>query len=245
MQGGKEMSEENLKVWNELKAVPAAAKKKILGGRLKGMTDIKPQWRLKMMTEQFGPIGIGWYYEPVERWTESYGTEISVHIRLNVYVKVDGEWSKPISGTGGSMLIANEKIYDNEKNLYDTHFKPYHSDEAYKMATTDALSVAMKQLGVAADVYMGLSDSKYDKPEDNSTKPPQEPSTQKFENYQKMTGKQKGILRDQIIELEKVGSKSCKKAITAINTFLGNPDSSFEEAVHLINKCNTTIEASK
>lgn len=34
------------------------------------------------------------------------------------------------------------------------------SDEAYKMSLTDALSVAMKSLGVGADVYMGYSDSK-------------------------------------------------------------------------------------
>ena len=41
------------------------------------------------------------------------------------------------------------------------------NDEALKMATTDALSVAMKQLGVAADVYMNNMDgSKYQKPED-------------------------------------------------------------------------------
>ena len=61
---------DNLNVWDALKAVPAAAKKKIGGGRLKGMTDIKPQWRLQMMTEQFGPIGIGWYYKPIKTWKE-------------------------------------------------------------------------------------------------------------------------------------------------------------------------------
>jgi hypothetical protein len=39
------------------------------------------------------------------------------------------------------------------------------SDEAYKMATTDALSVAMKQLGVAADIYLGHNnESKYSNP---------------------------------------------------------------------------------
>ena len=153
----------NMELWDNLKAVPAAAKKTIQAGRLKGMTDIKPQWRLQIMTEQFGAIGIGWYYEPVKMWTETYGTEVSAHVQINLFVKIDNEWSKPISGTGGSMLIANENIKDYEKDKYDTKFKPYHSDEAYKMATTDALSVAMKQLGVAADVYMGLSDSKYDK----------------------------------------------------------------------------------
>ena len=39
----------------------------------------------------------------------------------------------------------------------------FFSDEARKMAYTDALSVAAKMIGVAADVYMGHG-SKYDRP---------------------------------------------------------------------------------
>ncbi len=82
------MKEDNIKIWNELKQVPAAAKKKIGAGRLKGLTDIKPQWRLQMMTEQFGPIGIGWYYDIVETWTECYdeSKEISSHKVFNCFI---------------------------------------------------------------------------------------------------------------------------------------------------------------
>ncbi len=58
----------------------------------------------------------------------------------------DKEWSSPIPGIGGSMLVAKE-----QSGLHT-------SDEAYKMAITDALSVAMKMLGVAADIYAGLWD---------------------------------------------------------------------------------------
>jgi hypothetical protein len=32
----------------------------------------------------------------------------------------------------------------------------YNSDEAEKMAMTDALSVAMKAIGVAGDIYLGI-----------------------------------------------------------------------------------------
>lgn len=35
------------------------------------------------------------------------------------------------------------------------------SDECYKMATTDALSVACKQLGIGADVYFEKDKTKY------------------------------------------------------------------------------------
>lgn len=36
------------------------------------------------------------------------------------------------------------------------------SDECYKMATTDALSVACKNLGIGADIYWKESKTKYD-----------------------------------------------------------------------------------
>ena len=35
---------------------------------------------------------------------------------------------------------------------------PYFSDEAFKMSLTDALSVAMKMLGVGANIYSGGND---------------------------------------------------------------------------------------
>ncbi|MBW1853135.1 MAG: hypothetical protein JRJ00_00380 [Deltaproteobacteria bacterium] len=222
------MKEDNIKIWNELKQVPASAKKKISGGRLKGLTDIKPQWRLQMMTEQFGAIGIGWYYDIVNTWKESYGTEISVYVQLNLFIKDGDKWSAPIVGLGGSMLVANEKIYDNEKPLYDTSFKPYHSDECYKMALTDALSVAMKQLGVAADVYMGLSDSKYDKPVENNT-PTATPAT----NLQRST------LKDYMAMFKE---KEDYKGHDYIHGILADKNLSSENADTVIRKAKIKVE---
>jgi hypothetical protein len=37
----------------------------------------------------------------------------------------------------------------------------YANDEAYKMATTDAISVACKQLGMGADIYWSADNTKY------------------------------------------------------------------------------------
>ena len=141
------MKTENLEIWNRLKRPPASALKQIKGGRISGMTDISPQWRYEVVTENFGPIGTGWYYEIVKTWSEkTIDDQVSVYVMINLFV---GD-SKPIFGLGGSMLYRKES-----KGFY-------HSDECYKMALTDALSVAMKQLGVGADIYMGLWDgSKY------------------------------------------------------------------------------------
>lgn len=140
----------NLKIYNSLKTPPQQALKTIGAGRLKGMTDIKPQWRILAMTEQFGTCGIGWYYDDVQfDYQKCDNGEIVCNCRLKLYIKVDEEWSKPIFGTGGSKFVAQES-----KGLYV-------SDEAEKMAMTDALSVAMKAIGVAGDIYLGYSDSKY------------------------------------------------------------------------------------
>jgi hypothetical protein len=142
---------ENLIIYNQVREVPTSAQKKINGGRMNGKTDINPMWRIKVLTEQFGPCGIGWYYIPVKKWTETFESETAAFVDIELYVKYDNEWSKPISGTGGSMFVANEKN------------GPYVSDECYKMATTDAISVACKQLGIGADIYWDADKSKYDK----------------------------------------------------------------------------------
>ena len=50
---------ENLLIYNALREVPDEAKREIQSGRLKGKTDINPMWRIKALTERFGPCGIG------------------------------------------------------------------------------------------------------------------------------------------------------------------------------------------
>ncbi len=143
---------ENMTIYDACRSVPETAKKAITAGRLKGKTDINPMWRIKRLTEQFGPCGIGWYYKPVRKWMETHGDEIAAFVDIELYVKIGGEWSMPIAGTGGSMFAARQKD------------GVYVSDECYKMATTDAISVACKQLGIGADVYWDADRTKYTDP---------------------------------------------------------------------------------
>lgn len=139
---------ENMEIYNQIKAVPKEAQKPITGGRLKGMTDIKPMWRIQKLTELFGPVGYGWYTEITNKEIieGANGEKIAI-VDINLYINNGDEWSKPITGTGGSSFITKES-----KGLYT-------SDECFKMAYTDAVSVACKALGMGADVYWG--DSKY------------------------------------------------------------------------------------
>ena len=149
----------NLSIYERVRCVPNEAKKEIEAGRLKGKHDINPMWRIKALTEVFGPAGFGWYTEIVRTWTEaSESGEMAVFVDINLYVKKDGEWSKPIFGNGGNKLIANEKKYENGQQVY----VPFLDDDAYKKAYTDAISVAAKALGIGADVYFEKDITKYD-----------------------------------------------------------------------------------
>ena len=148
---------DNMRYYNAGREVPDAAKPTIKGGKLNGFTDINPMWRIKCLTVQFGPCGRGWYYKTVEKWIETGGDEICVFVAIELYVKYEGEWSQAIPGTGGSKLATKERN------------GVYVSDECYKMATTDALSVACKNLGIGADVYWEESHTKYDQTDDSSS----------------------------------------------------------------------------
>lgn len=124
---------DNMQIWNAVKQPPAEALKRIDAGRLKGKSDINPQWRLKVMTEQFGMCGMGWKVEVVRKWDRPLPDgQVFAFVDINLYYKIEDKWSEAIPGTGGSMLVEQERT--------GLHV----NDEAYKMATTDALSVAFK-----------------------------------------------------------------------------------------------------
>ncbi len=146
-----------MEIWNKAKTPPEWALKIIQTGRLKGKSDINPQWRYKIMTEIFGVCGIGWKYTIDKLWIEKASNDQSMAFsQISLYIKQNDIWSDAIPGIGGSMAISLER---------ETHL--HTSDECFKMATTDALSVAMKMLGVAAEIYQGTFESKYEQKEND------------------------------------------------------------------------------
>ena len=153
---------EKLTIYNKYAEVPQAAQKTIKGGRLNGMTDINPMWRIKCLTEMFGACGFGWYAKTVNKQIiDGANGEKVATVDLELYINVDGEWSAPIEGSGGSMFVSNERN------------GAYTSDEAFKMAYTDALSVCCKMLGFGANVYWKGGRTKYDKRDTSEDKPKQ------------------------------------------------------------------------
>lgn len=151
---------DNLAIYNAVRSVPDSAKRRIEAGRLTGKTDINPMWRIKALTETFGPCGFGWKYVITDKRLEQGANgEVAAFLDIDLFVKADGVWSDAIPGTGGSAFVAKEK-----NGLYT-------SDECFKMALTDAISVACKALGFGADVYWDADKSKYDKPENKQEAP--------------------------------------------------------------------------
>jgi hypothetical protein len=142
---------ENLWLYNKYREVPTEALKAFDNGTFKG-TDINTMWRIKCLTEEFGPCGIGWYYDIIKLWEiEGKNGELLCFAEIKLYFKYQEQWSKGISATGGSKLVSYVQSKQYHKN----------SDEGYKMALTDALGVACKYLGFGANTYWANDKSKY------------------------------------------------------------------------------------
>lgn len=139
----------NTRIWDVLgKTDPAHTSSFSRSGGFKG-TAMKPIWIVKRMTEQFGPVGEGWGMEKPEFQLvhTGPGDEIMVYCTVGVW---HTDRSHLFYGVGGDKVTASRKSGN------------FNSDEAFKMAYTDAVNNALKYLGVGADIHMGqFDDSKY------------------------------------------------------------------------------------
>lgn len=145
----------HLRLWNRLKVTaPGATKSFTRKGGFKG-TQINPTWRIQQMTETFGPIGIGWGYEQLDLriLPEASNTNAMVFICVCVWYVDPETKEKAFTGPqwGGTELYSKRR---------DGAIEP--DDEAFKKSITDALGKCFVQIGLAADIHLGLwEDSKY------------------------------------------------------------------------------------
>lgn len=137
----------NLDVWETLeKTDPEFTKPFNRAGGFKG-TAIAPVYSIRRMTEMFGACGTGWGYDEPRFQTVSVGNDMLVYCTVRLWYGSDGN---SVYGVGGDRVAFMRR---------DSMFV---DDEAFKKAFTDALTNAMKHLGMSADVYMGLfDDNKY------------------------------------------------------------------------------------
>lgn len=137
----------NTEIWDALcKTDPAHTKGFKRGGGFSG-TAVKPMYCIHRMTQQFGAAGHGWGYGEPKFEVVSAGQETLVFCTLRLW---HGTPENVVYGVGGDKVVSLRQG------------NAFADDEAFKKAFTDALTNAMKHLGVAADVHMGLfDDSKY------------------------------------------------------------------------------------
>lgn len=138
----------NMRIYNSYRTVPKEALKAFDNGKFKG-TDINSMWRIKCLTELFGPCGCGWSIEIKRCWSETVGDTTMAFAQITLHIKTPNGWDG-FDAVGGNKLA------------YTTNAgKNITSDEAYKMAVTDAFGVACKYLGIGADTYWENDRSKY------------------------------------------------------------------------------------
>ena len=135
---------------------PQDALKPITAGRLKGKSDINPQWRIQALTEQYGICGVGWAYEIKEKEyvdvpaTGEKMVFITVHLLIRDWNYPDEyKWIGNAIGIGGDFVVKREK-----EGLHA-------NDEGLAMALTDAIGKAAKVFGIANNVYRGKFETKY------------------------------------------------------------------------------------
>ena len=155
-------------IYKALSKPPEDALKIIQAGNLRGKSDINPQWKIEAITAQFGLCGIGWKFEILDKTIYPLeDKQILLYMTVALFIKNGESWSEPIIGCGGDFIVQK----------YETGLTA--NDEAFKMCLTDALGNAMKNIGVAADVYRGFCDGKYSVRERRQSV---EPSTTKTTN---------------------------------------------------------------
>ena len=141
---------ENTKLWDLLgRTDPKHTKPFTRGGGFKG-TAIKPMFSYLRMTEEFGPCGKGWGVgEPTFQVVPGAESELLVYCTASVWYRHEDAECR-VFGVGGDKIV----------NKFAGGLKS--DDEAFKKAFTDAVTNALKLIGVGADVHMGLfDDNKY------------------------------------------------------------------------------------
>lgn len=138
---------ENTALWDKLgKTDPSHTKQFKRAGGFSG-TAIKPMWSYRRMTEEFGPCGVGWGIFAPSFQVVPAGEEILVYCTVAVW---HGNREQTAFGVGGDKVVGKNK------------FGLTTDDEAFKKAFTDAVTNALKMIGVGADVHMGMfDDNKY------------------------------------------------------------------------------------
>jgi hypothetical protein len=141
--------QDNLSLWNKVQTSKSETLKGVnLGRKFKS---INAHSQVMAATEQFGPMGLGWGYEPT--YEEVFGM---LRCQLKMWAIIDGQRSEFYSEGG----CAIEPVAGTDAR--SIRKAAMANSDIFKKATTDALTKGLSVLGFNADVFLGLwDDNKY------------------------------------------------------------------------------------
>jgi len=135
------MQNKNMKIWETLSKTNPEFTKPLPGFGGKKLTTIDPMYQIQMMTDLFGPVGIGWKYKVDYKYIDGL---VFAEVTIKYFTN---EWHEY------GPVCSVQNLSKKNGGL---------DDEAPKKAMTDAMTKAFSHLGMSADVFMGkFDDSKY------------------------------------------------------------------------------------
>lgn len=155
-----EQAKKNMAVWDKVSKTDPSGTRPITDGFLKGKTAIASLLPVKMATETFGPVGIGWGYEILEerfdagehvytKPKEGSGIEpllLGIEQLHTMKVRVWAKWE-------GEMMEAVH--FGHTSRMYRSKWGISVDDEYAKKSLSDAVKKALSMFGVNADIYLG------------------------------------------------------------------------------------------
>ena len=130
-----------MKIWETLSKTNPEFTKPLPGFGGKKLTTIDPMYQIQMMTDLFGPVGIGWKYKADYKYIDGL---VFAEVTIKYFTN---EWHEY------GPVCSVQNLSKKNGGL---------DDEAPKKAMTDAMTKAFSHLGMSADVFLGkFDDSKY------------------------------------------------------------------------------------
>ena len=142
-------AKDNLALWHKVQTSKEDNLKGVnLGRKFKS---INAHSQVMAATEQFGPMGLGWGYEPT--YQEIFGM---LRCQLKMWAIIDGQRSEFYAEGGCAIEPAGGTDARSIRKA------AMANSDIFKKATTDALTKGLSVLGFNADVFLGLwDDNKY------------------------------------------------------------------------------------